>query len=81
MEAISGIMEMVSIYGFPVVACCIMGWFFKYVFDKNREDVNTINQSHAQEMESIKDALNNNTLVIQRLVDFLQTKEGYKNDE
>ena len=81
METITNIMEMASIYGFPAIACCIMGWFFKYVFDKNREDVNNINQSHAQEMESVKDALNNNTLVIQRLVDFLQNKEGYTNDE
>jgi hypothetical protein len=81
METITNIMEMASIYGFPAIACCIMGWFFKYVFDKNREDVNNINQSHAQEMESVKDALNNNTLVIQRLVDFLQNKEGFRNDE
>lgn len=81
MDAMSGLMEMISVYGFPVVACCVMGYFFKYVFDKNREDVNDLNRSHNQEMESLKDALNNNTLVIQKLVDFLQTKEGYKDDE
>lgn len=65
----SDLVNLISTMGFPVVACLGMAYFFKYVFDKNREDIN-----------SLRDVLNNNTLVIQRLVDFLKN-EGDDNDE
>lgn len=73
------IIQMISSFGFPVVACLGMAYFFKYVFDKNREDVNALNQSYRDEINSIKDALNNNTLVIQQLVDYL--KEGGEDEK
>ena len=59
----SDIVSLISTMGFPIVACLGMAYFFKYVFDKNREDIN-----------SLRDVLNNNTLVIQRLVDFLKSE-------
>lgn len=65
----SDLVNLISTMGFPVVACLGMAYFFKYVFDKNREDIN-----------SLRDVLNNNTLVIQRLVDFLKN-EGDNHDE
>lgn len=66
----SDLVSLISTMGFPIVACLGMAYFFKYVFDKNREDIN-----------SLRDVLNNNTLVIQRLVDFLKNNEGDNNDE
>lgn len=74
------ILQMISSFGFPVVACLGMAYFFKYVYDKNREDVNALNQSYRDEINSIKDALNNNTLVIQKLVDYLK-KEAVEDEE
>lgn len=73
------ILQMISSFGFPVVACLGMAYFFKYVYDKNREDVNALNTAYRDEINSIKDALNNNTLVIQKLVDYL--KEEVDDDE
>lgn len=66
----SDLVSLISTMGFPIVACLGMAYFFKYVFDKNREDIN-----------SLRDVLNNNTLVIQRLVDFLKNNEGDNDDE
>lgn len=74
------ILQMISSFGFPVVACLGMAYFFKYVYDKNREDVNALNQSYRDEINSIKDALNNNTLVIQKLVDYLK-EEAVEDEE
>lgn len=73
------IISMISSFGFPVVACIGLAYFFKYVFDKNREDINRINDIYRDELNGLKDALNNNTLVINRLVDYL--KEGESNEE
>lgn len=55
--------------GFPIVACCAMAFFFAKVNDNYRNDIKEINAGHKEEMRAMTEAVNNNTLVIQRLVE------------
>ena len=54
------ITQLVSTVGFPIAMCALMSYYIKYTEDKHREEINTM-----------RDALNNNTMVLQKLVDKL----------
>ena len=72
MSNIATITTLISTYGFPIVMCCAMAWYVKYMTDKNREMIEKINEQHKQEMFEVTEALNNNTLALQKLTDKLQ---------
>lgn len=59
----------ISSLGFPIGACIAMGWFVKYQTDNYRKEVNDMRKEHKQEIDKVTEALNNNTLVIQKLCD------------
>ena len=48
-----------------------MGWFFAKVNDNYRNDIKEINATHKEEVKAMTDAINANTLVIQKLCDSL----------
>lgn len=54
------IVQIVAQLGFPIAMCLLMFW---YVTKKD--------QSHAEEMNKMSEAVNNNTLVMQKLIDKL----------
>lgn len=62
-------------YAFPVVACIAMAWYVKDSSDKNRETTKQLNERHTTEMlafkDEIKEALNNNTLALNKLCEKL----------
>lgn len=68
---VNAILQAVGTLGFPVVCAIAMGWYVKYITDKNREDVDKLNEQHKQEMKEVTTALNNNTLALQKLSDLL----------
>lgn len=59
-------------YAFPIVACVVMGWYVKYIQDNYRKDISDISARHKEEMDKVTTALNNNTLAIQRLTDYIE---------
>lgn len=63
------IIQIVQSVGFPIAMCVAMGAYVKYTEDKSREERVELQAQHVEEMESVKAALNNNTLALQRLVD------------
>ena len=67
-------MQAVTTVGFPIVCCGAMAWYVKYVTDKNREQVNELNEQHRSEMNQVTEAVNNNTLALQKLCDKLDNK-------
>ena len=69
------ILTLVGQYAFPIVACVAMGWYVKDQGDKNREQLKDVMEQHREEMKEVTNAVNNNTLVIQRLVDFMEEKK------
>lgn len=52
------LMTAISSVGFPIVMCGIMAYYVKYTEDKHREEIN-----------SIREALENNTIAITKLVE------------
>ena len=54
------ITQLVSTVGFPIAMCALMAYYIKYTQDRHREEIN-----------SVREALNNNTIVLQKLVDKL----------
>lgn len=65
------IVQLIASVGFPIVACIGMAWYVKYQTDTNKEEMQAIRKEHQEETSKMTEALNNNTLALQRLVDKL----------
>ena len=61
--------QIIGTLGFPIVACCAMAYFFAKVNDNYRNDIKELQANHKEEIAGMTEAINNNTLVIQKLVD------------
>lgn len=68
--------QIISSLGFPIVACVCMALYVKEQTKNNREDVKELNKQHSEEMnafkDEIKEALNNNTMALNKLCDKLE---------
>ena len=53
---VSSVISIVSQVGFPIAMCLVMAWYIKYT-----------NDQHKDEISKITEALNNNTLAVQKL--------------
>lgn len=69
------IITMIGSLGFPIVACIGMAIFFREVNKNYREDIKELSSNHKNEMDKVTEAINNNTIVVQKLIDKLD-KEG-----
>ena len=65
------ILQAVGTLGFPIVCSVAMAWYVKYITDRNREDIDKLNEQHQKEMKEVTSALNNNTLALQKLSDVM----------
>lgn len=72
------IASLIGTLGFPIVACCAMAYFFARVNDNYRADIKEIQANHKEEIAGMTTAINNNTLVIQKLVDRMDDLEDGK---
>lgn len=67
------IISAISVVGFPIVAAIACAWYCKYSSDQYRAEVKDMQKDHKEEIAGITEALNNNTLVVQKLIDKLDT--------
>ena len=65
----ASVLTAIGSVGFPIVACCGMAYFFSKVNSNYRADIKELTAQHKQEMDSMTQAINNNTLALQRLLD------------
>lgn len=72
---VNGIVTLVGSLGFPIVACIGLGWYVKYQTDNNNKEVSEMRKEHQDEINKVTEALNNNTLALQRLCDKLDKGE------
>lgn len=68
---ITTLSEIVSTVGFPIVCFLMCGYYVKYREDKNDEKFDRLNAQHDEEAKRMTEALNNNTLALQKLADKL----------
>lgn len=78
---ISGILTAVQTVGFPIICCVGLGYYVKYITDKNKEEIDQINKLHREEMQSLAEALNNNTIAITRLCEKMESGEVTLNEK
>lgn len=57
---VSAIIQAISTVGFPIVMCLLFMYYIKYINDQHKDEIDKLSQS-----------LNNNTLVMQKLLDKL----------
>ena len=62
---VNDIVTIISTVGFPIAACVALFW-----------QTNEMQKNNKEEMDGVKEALNNNTLVVQKLVDKLSDIVG-----
>ena len=63
----NAIANLIGSFGFPIVACLVMGWYVKYQMDNYNKQLSQITSEHKEEMAQVTTALNNNTIAIEKL--------------
>lgn len=66
------IMNAISVIGFPIVAAVACGMFIKWQYTENQKQISEMRQEHKEEVSKMTEALNNNTLALQKLIDKLE---------
>ena len=61
------IIQLISAVGFPITMCGAMGWFVVDQTNKHREEVSKLNEQHEKEMNTVVEAINNNTVALKEL--------------
>lgn len=68
------IINLITTIGFPAACFIMAGLYVKYREDKNDEKIEKIVNQHHDEIGQMTEALNNNTLAIQKLTNELERK-------
>ena len=75
---INGVITAITTVGFPIVMCGAMGWFVKYSNDQHIQQMDAERALHDQEMKDVTAALNNNTVALQKLTDYIERTKVYE---
>lgn len=65
----SSVVQIIGSLGFPITACIYLFYSMQKERERNDAQREADRSEHKQEMEKMTEALHNNTLVIQKLVD------------
>ena len=66
------IVLLIQSVGFPIVMCGAMAFYVKHISDQHREDLAEERKNHIEEVKATTEAINNNTLAIQKLTDYIE---------
>ena len=70
------IVTLITQTGFPIVACIFIARYFATTIDNFRNDIKDRDQQYREDMSGLKEALNGNTLVLQRVLDKLNLDDA-----
>ena len=68
--------QVITSVGFPIFACLCLGYYVFTQINQYRADIKDIQKEHKEELSKMTDALNNNTLMIQKLCDKLDKEDN-----
>lgn len=54
-------------YAFPIVCCCAMAYFVKYMYDKTNVRVDKLNEDHKNEVDTLSEVIKNNTIALEKM--------------
>jgi len=63
------IVSIISAVGFPIVAAIGCGYFVKWQYEQNLKQMEEMRKEHKEEVTKMTEALNNNTIALNRLID------------
>lgn len=62
-------------YVFPIVACCVMAYFVKYMYDQTNSRVDTLNEQHKNEVDTLSEVIKNNTVALEKMNTLIERLE------
>ena len=68
----SDIASIISAVGFPIVAAVGCAYFVKWQYEQNQKQIEEMRKEHEEEVGKMTEALNNNTLALQKLIDKIE---------
>lgn len=71
---VNTVTQLITSVGFPIACCIALGWYIKKKDDESNAQIAKMTEAHKEESKQFADALNNNTLVIQKLIDKMEDK-------
>ena len=75
------IITAISSVGFPIIACIMV---YKAMIDNNKDfnsQIKSLMQLHSDEIKSLQKSLDDNTSVIERLIDRIDLMDGGKKND
>ena len=69
MDTFQMVMQAITTVGFPIVMCLCLAWYCM-----------KLNETHKAETNKFASALNNNTIILQKLCDILNVERSDKNE-
>lgn len=67
------IVSLITQTGFPIVACIFIAQYFAKTIDNFRQDIKDRDAQYREDLAGMKEALSGNTLVLQRVLDKLDS--------
>lgn len=62
-------------YVFPIVACCTMAYFVKYMYDQTNIRVDKLNDQHKNEVDTLSEVIKNNTIALEKMNTLIERLE------
>lgn len=62
-------------YVFPIVACCAMAYFVKYMYDQTNSRVDKLNDQHKNEVDTLSEVIKNNTVALEKMNTLIERLE------
>ena len=72
------IVTLVGSLGFPVCMAIALFWYVNKLTESNNARIDKIQAEHKEEIQKVTEALNNNTLALQRLCDRMEVDNNGK---
>lgn len=63
-------------YVFPIVACCAMAYFVKYMYDQTNSRVDKLNEQHKNEVDTLSEVIKNNTVALEKMNTLIERLEN-----
>lgn len=68
---------LITTVGFPIAMCLLFAW---YIYKRDEND-SVKDMEHKKEIDKLSEAINNNTIIMEKLLKVLSLKEGVNIDE
>lgn len=69
------IVSVISAVGFPIVAAVGCAYFVKWQYEQNQKQIEEMRKEHKEEMANMTKAIENNTIVLTKLIDKLDRED------